>query len=496
MVIVIGAAVIRLVLFAHLPLMFTDDSWDYLGATYDIMRKADFNSDRLRDVRMPAYPVWLAMTQPLTAMQTDRVVLLQKALGVVTVLLAAAIGRALGGRFLPESLAAFMAFNPIFLIYEHVLMSETLFLAALLGLTLAAVVSLRGPLRWWKGAALGVMLGICILTRANAAPYGLVLLAAIGLAYFLNHGRPVSVTARAFLKFSLIAGAATALVIGPWMWRNANLYHNVSLTNFTNRNLLIYKAIHHPLDPTLPLLRETSAQLGSAEVNYDWLWRMYQFYTTPQAERVAGALVWEQISNHPDIYLYEVKDSFLGFVGFQGDFLNERTAVRILFTAISDPGRIRELTAIPDWFSRRYPAFRFNPVSGDPAVLRIWSALGLAFLRYGRPILFIVFVAAGLAYLVARLRTGDRLGQHVDNALVLLGAGYLAMIVLHAVTLTDNERYAAPFDWLPLACSGIVLAWLLDRRRAARAQRGNPIFDLTTCVRHDIVRFVGRGKYL
>ena len=202
LVIVAGAAVIRLVLFFNLPALFTDDSWDFLGAAFDIARRADFNSDRLRDVRMPAYPVALAVTLPFTAMQTDRVVLLQKALGLVSVGLGAAIGHALRRRFLAESLSIFIGFNPVFLLYEHLLMTETLFLTTLLGLTLAAVIGLRGPLRWWKGAMLGAILGVSTLTRANVAPYGLVLLAVIGLARVVQRDQPIAATVRALEVWS------------------------------------------------------------------------------------------------------------------------------------------------------------------------------------------------------------------------------------------------------------------------------------------------------
>ena len=466
--IVLAAIIVRLVLFFNLPILFTSDSWDYLGATYDIAHRLDFNSVRLRDVRMPTYPALLAAAQPVTGQQSARVVMLQKALGVLTVLMGIAVGRVLRVRGLAEGLAIFLGFNPVYLLYEHTLMTETLFLVVLLGFTLAASISLTGRLTWWKGVVLGSALGLCVLTRANALPICIILAGGVGVARYLRESRTSSsATVGAVLRFALITCLTGVLVVGPWLWRNGQLYGNLSLVNFSNRNLLIYKATHHPLDTTLPRLREVNVALSTTEVNYDWLWSLAKAYPTIEAERIAASLVWEQLTHHADVYAQEVIESVAGFVGLHGAYLNERTAGRILFRAITDPAAMQSLTSIPDWVHRRYPDFEFQSLSGNPVVAQVWAELGLGYLTYVRPLLFAVFISMGLICLLHRLRVSHRRTWEANVALKLMGVGYVVTLLVHAVTLTDNERYAVPFDWLLLACVVLMIECLRTQQQSS-----------------------------
>src|SRR5262245_25415985 len=65
------SVVVRLMLFMNFPVALTADSWDYLSAAGGLYHHADFNSYAMRDLRLPAYPVFLAATYPLTEMRAD-----------------------------------------------------------------------------------------------------------------------------------------------------------------------------------------------------------------------------------------------------------------------------------------------------------------------------------------------------------------------------------------------------------------------------------------
>src|SRR4051794_22617879 len=101
------ALVLRALLYRDYPLLLTADSWDYLGATTAIAQRLDFASitgNGLRDCRVPGYPVFQAVFFPLTQLQSDRILLLQAALGLLGILLGWAIGRVLRAPAVAEGL--------------------------------------------------------------------------------------------------------------------------------------------------------------------------------------------------------------------------------------------------------------------------------------------------------------------------------------------------------------------------------------------------------
>ena len=95
------------------------------------------------------------------------IVIAQKILGLVTVFLGFLLGQVLRSRVVSEVMVIFLGLNPVFLLNEHLVMTEGLFLFTLLLFLVIFSLCLHGKVGVTKGLLLGLTSGICILTRAN-----------------------------------------------------------------------------------------------------------------------------------------------------------------------------------------------------------------------------------------------------------------------------------------------------------------------------------------
>lgn len=138
--------------------------------------------------------------------------------GAGTVGLVGLVGRRVAGRWVGWVAAGIAALSPMFFLPEATLMSETVFVF-LVTLALLLTLRLRDAVTPWRVAALGGVLGLAVLTRAEAAVLGLLLLAP------LLRGGTRSVGARIGLV-AVGLGVMVAVVV-PWTARNQSTFHHL-----------------------------------------------------------------------------------------------------------------------------------------------------------------------------------------------------------------------------------------------------------------------------
>jgi hypothetical protein len=253
----------------------------------------------------------------------------------------------------------------------------------------------------------------------------------------------------------LLAFAVTVLVIaGPWIWRNYQIHR--SFTPFTknfNRNLLIYQSQHDLLDPSLPAVRRFRPA-WNPEVHsiYGLIFRLGS--NDSIAERRAGEIVYEQLADHPDRYLEEVGSALLNFAGYATPRpgLND---VASWFKRVVN--RVSYLNAANKKLNDGLPDTEFSYVSRkrDTWMTQAVSKAGTFYLGTVRPGIFALF-ALCLAVHVYRRKLSVEKPNEV--AILVFGGAWFVTALAHSVTLSDYDRFAAPFDWVMVMVIGLVAA--------------------------------------
>jgi hypothetical protein len=458
---IVVALAIRVVLYRDLPALVTNDSWDYLIAAGDIGSRLDFFGFALRDVRLPGYAVLLALTRPLTHLRSDHIVLLQTACGLVTMALGWAIGTVIGSRLVSLVLAAFLGLDPVYLLHEHAIMCEGFSLTLYVALVLAGLASLKPGAGRGSYVVLGLLLGLTLVTRANALALGATM---AGAACVMRALADPAVTwslqgARRSLRHlvpGVVVAAVALAVIAPWLWRNWSAYGRPVLFASTNRNMVMYKNMHAPLDPATPTLAMVNRALGYDRVDYEWLWKLTFKYTSNEGEELAGRILSENIAKHPWLHVSEIVDTFVGFFGFKRYVVNERTGMVFLFRVIaSDVPRMNQVAQwspdappIPDWV--------YVPRDGNTRATELFARWGSLYLLPGRALASIVFfVMLGLytlRHVVQRRWADPRIA-----IVVVLTVGYLATAAMHAMALSDYDRYASMFDFVMVLIAAVMV---------------------------------------
>jgi 4-amino-4-deoxy-L-arabinose transferase-like glycosyltransferase len=168
----------------------------------------------------PLYPLALAAARELGLNADAALRALGALFGALTVTAVGLLGRRFGGERLGLLAAGIAAVSPLLIAADGALTSETLYAALIAGLLLAAVrfADAPGP---GRGALLGVAIGLAALTRSEA----LLLLPLLALPLAWRGGRP----GRALRLAAPLLCAA--LVLAPWVARNASVFHRPVLTN-------------------------------------------------------------------------------------------------------------------------------------------------------------------------------------------------------------------------------------------------------------------------
>jgi hypothetical protein len=456
------AALLRWLLFTRYPALITADSPDYIEAAGDLATRLDFFSQGLGDIRMPGYPLFLAMLYGATGLRTDGIVLAQIVVGLLCVPLGWYIGRALRSQPTADALAIFLAFNPVYLLLEHTLLTEGLSIFTMLVFTLLAVIAVSRAPSPALAFGTAVMAGVCSMVRINLLPFCAALMALVLsrwlLAIWLRAPRPrrdvrgiiwpddAPQRLRSVLKILAPTALGLILIFGPWLWRNYAAYGVLSFSEHGARSLLMWKTMSGTMDPTLPTFREYAD--GRTEMAYAWLLRFSKQYPPAEAENIAEAIIAEQMAVHPLRHFQGVLASGLNHAGIYlegyapGD---DRGAVAWWFKRlVSSP------TAVQESFPELDTWMDYAPITTPSRLLPWWSSAGMFYLQVVRPTLVIgsIFAFALMLYQLWRRQLAWR-SAPVQSVLVIGGAYYLT-ILFHAFTLTGSDRFATISDWVAL----------------------------------------------
>jgi len=439
--VLVSAVLARVVLYLRFPILLTNDSPDYLLAGERIAAELDFMNAGLRDWRLPGYPLFLALAQWLAEWRSTSVVAVQSLGGVLCVGFGIAAGRFLGLRLGSVVLGAFLALHPVYLLSEHLVMTEALFILLLWSVATVGIAALRDRPEFLPGLLLGALLSWCVLTRANGLFFCVPVVAGlIGLSRIERGAWRARLASLAPFAFGILL--AVTVLVGLWAYRNdLFLGRPRPFTNNFQRALLIYQAQHDFIDPELPEIRRFGFDPATPSESAYRLVEELAASGSIAAEAVARRIVREQVRERKRDYLQQVGYSLLHYSGFR---VPTRT-----------PGR----SDMTYWFHRyaghfplvhthnlglaRRSGLEYVAVGRGGRVLRWWSAAGTWHLNAGRGLLSSVFaLAVAVLGLTGGLRPTDRAG----TALLALTLGLLSAAAAHAVMLADYDRFAMPFD--------------------------------------------------
>lgn len=453
-----AAVAVRVLLFLHFPALLTNDSPDYVNAAYDIYTRLDFGSKWIGSVRMPGYGAFLAALYPLTGVRSDLLVAAQGVVGLLCVPLGWAIGGQLRSPRVAHGLAIFLAFNPVYLLLEHALMTEGLALALMLLSTLLVLLWLQQPQRVGMGLAAAVTIGLGGLVRVNLLPYGAVLIALPAGQWLVQAWRTRRWEVRPLLAVLLPPLVGLLVTLGPWLWRNYALYDTLSLSEHSDRSLLMWKTMSSTMDSNLPLFQQYAG--GHAALDYYWLNEFNVRHAPVEAEAIAAAIIAEQVQAHPSSHLRAMVRSALNHIGiFIEGYVprDDRAMVAYWFTfLVPDPAAVEgSVPAVQEWLD-------FRPVMDPSPWTAFWSAAGTVYLQVLRQLLFAALVAAVLrvAFCVWRRQLPlVSLAAYPVYAVMGLAAAYGMTLAFHAFTLTGSDRFAVLSDWVALA----IVLWVFPR---------------------------------
>jgi hypothetical protein len=460
--VVVLAITIRAALYSCFPIFLTEDSGDYLAATHEIYYHQNFQSPALRDWRMPGYPVFLALTYPFTHMQSDRVVIVQKIFGVFCVLLGLMIGWQARSQFLSIALGLFVAMNPVYLLFEHMLLSESIFLFVLMAFLTLYIGYWQTAIRptslqtWLVGGLLGLISAAGILIRTNS----MVFFGACILGIYIFKLRPTKklpgIKALVVFSSSLVIGLT--ILLAPWMWRNYQMYNNISISNLTYRNSFFLKGTLGRLDTNLPLYQKISREIGIDDFGYPWLNKFKEIYPTIEAEKIAQLLLIEQIRNHPVVHAVDILDSFLCYGGVCRGLAGERKTITYWFERkMNKPKAILKLGTIV-WTKTSNPDYVFVDTSRNSFLLFLWSKIGALYLSIFRPFLFFGTLILGCKLFWDWLAKKAYLSNPLGLLCSVIGASYIILATAHALTTAGLDRYATPFDVVAIIFTLLVLS--------------------------------------
>ena len=301
------------------PAFVIGDSGAYVEAAETI--RTSFSFAPLSYISPPGYSTFVAGVQILLGPDFLAVVAVQHLLGIGTVLLTYAVGRA----FLPPLLAFLPALgtaaNGYLLMIEHGIYSEALFIPLAMLFVLLTVRMLHGGRRGnasaaqssgnlWRGsglpivAAAGATLGLAALTRLVIQPA----LIAVCLLLLVYEGAHRYRTWLRILTFVAIFG----IVVSPWLVHNWLRYRYIGLSN--NPGHLLVRLWEEEgaytwanSDERNPDLRQVLTLLQDAKDQNISYWEAWQQvgaeFGTEAAPTLITAAALDVIARHPALYL-------------------------------------------------------------------------------------------------------------------------------------------------------------------------------------------------
>ncbi|MCC7370631.1 MAG: glycosyltransferase family 39 protein [Chloroflexi bacterium] len=228
--VVLVAFALRSAFAFRVPAFVTKDSIEYVEPALALVDGEPFI---LAQRRTPVYPIAMAASVAIFGRDLLAITFAQHLLGVVTAVLTYGIGRLTFGRAAGLLAGLGAALSSPLLIYEHYLITESVFTFCLILAMLLLVAGLRtGRMAYF--AAGGLMLGMAALTR----PVGQAVLVALPFAALLalRRWRPSIVAC-------VLAAGCFALLVVPWAIRNQLVYGTAGAAS-TGR-FLISRSVKH-----------------------------------------------------------------------------------------------------------------------------------------------------------------------------------------------------------------------------------------------------------
>jgi 4-amino-4-deoxy-L-arabinose transferase-like glycosyltransferase len=290
--------------------------------------------------RPPAYPVFLAALYTVTGESPRAGRVAQVWLGVAVVVLTGLFACRVFGNNVSLVAAALAALNPFLIFISGYLLTENLYLVALLGALCIAPTAqaLGGSVR--RGVAVGALLGLATLARPTGLPMFEWMLAALllfaGVAW---RERAVRAT---------VAAAVFALVVLPWYARNASVVGGWVLT--THGGVTFLQGNNDKV-ATIPQWRGGAAPLEALpnfsdmakldELSRDRLaWGLGRDYLRTHASDVPRLVLWKMVR------FWRLK-SDMGLSGIRSGWWWSKDSALGRFAADVDLGFVYAVVVIP-----------------------------------------------------------------------------------------------------------------------------------------------------
>lgn len=436
--------VAALALVVRLPLMAVGGSVGWAGDTAEYMENADWilSGEFHGTYRVPGYGAIIALLDVLPGSRELWIVAFQHLAGVAAIGFMVYVAARLLGP-VPALLAGLMAtFTPVWLGLEHTLQPDFLFGAFAItgaGLLALALAEERPARRLLVGAA------ACVVVAAYIKPVGQALLVAVPLAALLT-----TWDWRAALRTTATVWLVAALLLAPWLIRNAIGYGEWSLSSQSAQTLTkrVFDIDGRPWPDTAEgrLAAQIDARREQVEPDaekYHFLARaLEQRGMTPdEAVAFSGTVAKQAISEAPLAYVWGTVEATVRYLTDVNSFSYDD------LSSGENSSSLRPGTA--------------SPVQLGVAVW-YWSVRVLAWAWW-------ILALAGAAGLLL-LRAPER---RVRAAIAAFAAAWLAIALSTALSHGGLRRYSAqmaPAVWV-VGSAGAVLVTRTLRRTVVR-ERG------------------------
>ncbi|MCC6177888.1 MAG: glycosyltransferase family 39 protein [Chloroflexi bacterium] len=230
LLIVLVALTLRGAFAFRVPAFVTKDSIEYVEPALDLVDGEPFV---LAQRRTPAYPLFMALAMSVFGRDLLGITLAQHLLGVGTAVVTYGIGRLAFGRAAGLIGGLLAALSSPLLIYEHYLITESVFTFCLTLAIFLFVAGLQSRRFAWFTLG-GLALGMAALTR----PVGQAILLVLPFAFV-----PVLRRWRPTLAAVALAVAGFALLVIPWTIRNQLVYGTASAASMGR--FLMSRSVKH-----------------------------------------------------------------------------------------------------------------------------------------------------------------------------------------------------------------------------------------------------------
>ena len=217
------AAVLRICMaaFFHPPLISDDRDYDAIARS--LVHGQGFSLDGAPTAyRLPGYPLLLAGSYGVFGDVKTPIRFFQAAADVLSCLLLFSIGKKMFSESVGLIAAAALAVFPIQVLYVSHLMTETLFTTVLLLIVWVVVIEEDDLGLAAASVILGALTGVGLLLRTTVA-----LIPAVIFLYRYRRGIPFTKNAGGLM----LIVATAAIVVAPWLVRNYDMFHRLSMTS-------------------------------------------------------------------------------------------------------------------------------------------------------------------------------------------------------------------------------------------------------------------------